>query len=120
MKWFLGALLLLLAALVLESGLLAYAMYVLLGLLILSRLFTLSWIGNLDASRHCDAVEVTAGDTITILIVVNNDGALPVPWVLLEDMLPAKSDITTARRLRVLGRRLKLALIGPRSYASMD
>jgi uncharacterized repeat protein (TIGR01451 family) len=120
MKWFLGALLLLLAALALESGLLAYAMYVLLGLLILSRLLTLSWIGNLDASRHCDAVEVTAGDTITILIVVNNDGALPVPWVLLEDMLPAKTDIVTARRLRVLGRRLKLALIGPRSYASMD
>ena len=37
MKWFLGALALLLTALILQSGLLAYSMYVLLAVLILSR-----------------------------------------------------------------------------------
>jgi uncharacterized protein (DUF58 family) len=120
MKWFLGALLLLLAALVLESGLLAYAMYVLLGLLLLSRLLTLSWIGRLDASRHCDATEVVAGDSVKVLVVVNNDGALPVPWVLIEDMMPAKGRFETAQRVKVKSRRVKIAMIGPRSYTTLE
>ena len=44
MKWFLGAILLLLAALVLQSGLLAYAMYVLLAVMLVSRvLAAIGW-----------------------------------------------------------------------------
>ena len=42
MKWFLGVILLLLAALLLESGLLASARYVLLGLLLLSRVLAVT------------------------------------------------------------------------------
>ena len=51
MKWFLGVLLTLLAALVLESGLLAYAMYVLLALLLVSRWLARNWIEHLSAER---------------------------------------------------------------------
>ncbi len=40
MRWFAGAILLLLVALVLQLGLLAYAMYVLLGVMAVSRLLT--------------------------------------------------------------------------------
>ena len=53
MKWFLGAALLLLAALMLGSGLLAYAMYVLLGLLVLSRLLARNWLLHVTAGRVC-------------------------------------------------------------------
>src|SRR3954469_10903575 len=109
MKWFLAVLLTLLAALLLESGLLAYAMYVLLGLLLLSRWLARTWIGNLSASRGfrlagrddeppagADApsanrpVGLTAeiGDRVAVRLTVRNDGRLPVPWVLLEDLLP--------------------------------
>ena len=52
--WLLGALLLLAAAIVLQSGLLAYAMYVLLGVLLVSRLLAHDWIAHLEASRDSD------------------------------------------------------------------
>ena len=51
MKWFLGAALLLFVALVLEAGLLAYAMYVLLALLVVSRFLARSWMNGLSATR---------------------------------------------------------------------
>jgi uncharacterized repeat protein (TIGR01451 family) len=116
MKWFLGALLLLLAALVLESGLLAYAMYVLLALLVLSRFLTRSWIQNLSATRHCDRAIAEVGHSVTVNVTVRNNGALPVAWVLLEDILPAKALIENRSRLRVKKKRFKIALLGP--YAS--
>jgi uncharacterized repeat protein (TIGR01451 family) len=111
MKWFLGVLLLLLAALVLESGLLAYAMYVLMALLILSRLLAISWMRSLQAERSCNYSEVEVGDTISVRVIVRNRGAAPVPWVLLEDLLPAKSPLALYKRARVKKKRLKLAMI---------
>src|ERR1700674_4338012 len=106
MKWFLGCALLLLAALVLESGLLAYAMYVLLGLLVLSRLMARSWIGNLTARRSCDKTTVVPGTTVAGEVVIDNKGFWPVPWVLMEDLLPAKALIENRARLRVKKKRL--------------
>ena len=54
MKWILGTLALLLLGLVFKLGLLVYAMYVLLGVLLLSRFFTRTWTEKIVASRHCD------------------------------------------------------------------
>src|SRR5437899_9779834 len=112
MKWFLGALLLLLAALLLESGLLAYAMYVLLGLLIISRVLARSWIGNLSATRECNRVTAEVGETIAVNVTVHNTGLLPVPWVLLEDMLPGKAISVNHPRLRVKKKRMQIAMLG--------
>jgi uncharacterized repeat protein (TIGR01451 family) len=109
MKWFIGTLLLLLAALILESGLLAYAMYVLLALLVVSRFLAHSWIGHLTAQRHCKQETAEVGETIDIEIKVANTGALPVSWVLLEDVLPAKALVENRNRLRVKKRRFKIA-----------
>jgi len=52
MKWFLGVLVLLAAALILESGLLAYSMYVLLGLLVISRLMSRGGLEGLSIRRE--------------------------------------------------------------------
>jgi uncharacterized protein (DUF58 family) len=120
MKWFLGALLLLLAALLLESGLLAYAMYVLLALLVVSRLLARSWIGNLSASRECGQTEADPGETVSVKVTVDNESALPVPWVILEDMLPAKALVENRARLRVKKKRMKIAMIGPRGRTTLD
>ena len=109
MKWYVAVILILLAALLLDAGLLAYAMYVLLGLLLLTRFLARSWINHLSAERACsparpaDAEEgdeaerptggMTAevGDRIKVRVTVTNSGRLPVPWVLLEDMLPREA-----------------------------
>src|SRR5438128_6486814 len=88
MKWYLGVTLLLLVGLVLQSGLLAYSMYVLLGLMLLSRLLARSWIENLSAVRTCKCVSAEIGEKVVVEVVVRNAGFLPVPWVLLDDLLP--------------------------------
>jgi uncharacterized protein (DUF58 family) len=131
MRWFLAALALLLAALLLESGLLAYAMYVLLGVLLLSRWLAKGWVENLSAERHLRlagpagqreegpppgrAVGLTAevGDRVAVRLVVRNDGRLPVPWVLLEDLLPRTSLDRRFPRLKVRGKRLGIAMLRP-------
>jgi uncharacterized protein (DUF58 family) len=119
MKWLLGFLFLLLAALLLESGLLAYSMYVLLALLLLSRLLTTTWIASLTATRQCDASEIEAGDSVSVHIKVKNHGVFPVLWLLLEDLLPARTTVDTRKRLRVKKKRLKMALLPPGSSTEM-
>ena len=49
MKWFAGAILLLLVALIFDLGLLAYAMYVLLGVMVVSRLLSRAWAVSISA-----------------------------------------------------------------------
>jgi uncharacterized protein (DUF58 family) len=110
-KWFIGVVLLLSAALILESGLLAYAMYVLLALLVVSRFLAHSWIGHLTANRQCRQTTAEVGESVAVDVNVANTGALPVPWVLLEDVLPAKAVVENRGRVRVKKRRFKIASI---------
>jgi uncharacterized protein (DUF58 family) len=111
MKWFLGAILLLLAALVLQSGLLAYAMYVLLAVMITSRLLARNWLGKVTASRTCDRLTAEIGEEVEVEITIGNSGWLPVPWVLLEDMLPRPALAQRPPRLRVQGKRLQIRML---------
>jgi uncharacterized protein (DUF58 family) len=111
MKWFLGAILLLLAALVLQSGLLAYAMYVLLAVMVISRLLARSWLGKVTASRTSDRLTAEIGDEVDVEIVIRNSGWLPVPWVLLEDMLSQQALSQRPPRLHVIGKRLQIRML---------
>src|SRR5919201_347751 len=119
MKWFLGVLLMLLAALLLESGLLAYATYVLLGLLVLSRWLARSWVGNLSASRACTQKTAEVGGRVAVRVTVRNGGWLPVPWVLLEDLLPRRALDRRFPRLQVVGKRLRIAMLGARGATEL-
>lgn len=125
MKWLIGMLLLLLAALILDSGLLAYAAYVLLGLLLLNRYLAYHWINNLRVTRICrlatkdeeglgeSSTDVTAevGDRLIIELTLHNTGWLPIPWVLLEDLLPREALDRRYPRLEMKGSRLQLAML---------
>ena len=90
MNWLVGAILLLLLALILDFGLLAYAMYVLLGVLLVSRYLTRSWAESLSAQRECNRLTANIGETVAVVVTVTNSGRLPVPWLLLEDLLPRR------------------------------
>ena len=120
MKWFLAVLFLLLAALLLESGLLSYAMYVLLGLLLISRFMTTSWISGLEAVRVCDADEVEAGDSVNVTVTVENNSMIPVLWVLLEDMVPARTTLATRKNVRIKKKRMKMTRIPAHGEAEME
>jgi uncharacterized protein (DUF58 family) len=111
MRWFLGAILLLLAALVLQSSLLAYAMYVLLAVLISSRVLARNWLGKVTARRTPDLGTAEIGDEVNVEITIVNSGWLPVPWVLLEDMLPQQALAQKPPRLRVKGKRLQIRML---------
>jgi uncharacterized protein (DUF58 family) len=120
MKWFLGTALLLAAALILESGLLAYAMYVLLGLLVISRLLAFSWMANVTATRQCGQETAEIGDLVGVNVTVRNQSSLPVPWIILEDLLPAKDLSETRNRIRVKKKRIKIAYLGGRGETTLE
>jgi uncharacterized protein (DUF58 family) len=120
MYWFLAILLILLAALFLESGLLAYAMYVLLGVLLVSRLLARLWIGKLSATRSCNQLTAEIGDNVKVRLTVRNAARLPVPWVLLEDLLPRSALNLRSPRLRIKGKRLQLRMIPAAGEVVLD
>jgi uncharacterized protein (DUF58 family) len=111
MRWLIGILFVLAVALVIQSGLLAYAMYVLLGVLLLTRLLTREGLSRAEAVRVVSAEEVEAGERVEVEVTVRNAGRLPLPWVLLEDQLPAFALQQRPPRLRVKGKRLQIRLL---------
>ena len=113
MKWFFGSALLLLVALVFNLGLLAYAMYALLSVMIVSRILARTWIESLSASRECNRISANIGESVAVVVNVTNSGKLPVGWVLLEDVLPRRALMHNPPKLHVDGSRLKLMMLRP-------
>jgi uncharacterized protein (DUF58 family) len=106
MKWILGTLALLAIGLVLKLSLLVYAMYVLLGVLLLNRFFTRTWAEKITASRQCTGDVFEIGESIEVTVEVANRGPLSVPWMILEDSLPREA--LAHIRIKVEGGRLML------------
>jgi uncharacterized protein (DUF58 family) len=119
MNWLVAAVLILLVALILDLGLLAYAMYALLGLLLLSRYVTRIWADSLVAKRECNRLTADVGDTVAVIVDISNKGALPVAWCLAEDLLPRRALIHEPPNLRVAGRRVQLSMLPPRGSRSL-
>lgn len=113
MKWFLAAILLLVAALIFGLELLAYAMYALLAVMVVSRFLSQSWVGGLEAERECNTLAAEIGDTVAVLVKVRNRGRLPIPWVLMEDLLPRRALNAKPPDLELEGENTKLAMIRP-------
>jgi uncharacterized protein (DUF58 family) len=113
MNWLVGAILLLLLALILDFGLLAYALYAVLGVLLVSRFLTRRWAESLAATRECNRLSAEIGDVVAVMVRVRNTGRWPVPWALLEDLLPRRALIHDPPNLAVRGRRVQLAMIRP-------
>jgi uncharacterized protein (DUF58 family) len=108
MRWIILAVALLAVAVVLDLGLFAYAMYALLGVIIVSRLLVNGWSGNLAATREMSRERVKIGDAVAVVTVLENKSWLPIPWLLVEDLLPRSALIHSPPNLQVTGRRLQL------------
>lgn len=113
MRWWLGASLLLALGYVFRLGLLVYAMYVFLGVLGLSRIWTRRWTANLSVSRVCPVDSVEMGETATIELMVRNEGPGRVPWLLIEESLPLEAFRQQPPRLRVTGARIAVLTLRP-------
>ena len=102
----------LIAALVLQAGLLAFAMYVLIGVLLLSRSLAKKWVGSLAAVRECAVTEpVEVGATVEMKVRLANTGRTRVAWVLIEDLFPEHYLRQKPPRVRIKGRRMKLSSV---------
>ena len=119
MIWWAGALLLLVIAIVFELGLLAYAMYVLVAVMLVSRFLTKRWADSLTAKRECNRLAAEIGDQVAVVITLQNTGNLPIPWVLLEDLLPREALLYDPPRLKVTGRRVNLSMLRSRARKSI-
>jgi uncharacterized protein (DUF58 family) len=108
MKWVFGTLALLAVGLVLKLGLLVYAMYVLLGVLLLSRFFTRTWTEKIGVRRQCDREVFEIGGSAEVTVEIANQGPLSIPWLLIEDSLPREALEQSPPRIKVEGGRLML------------
>lgn len=113
MKWLIGALLLLVLGASLRLGLLVYAMYALLGILVTGRFLTRRWVDSLDVQRDCDRREAVPGETVVVDVTVQNRSRSTIPWILLEDCLPAEALAESPPRLIARGPRLSLVRLKP-------
>jgi uncharacterized protein (DUF58 family) len=111
MKWFVGAILLLLISLIFNLGLLAYAMYALLGVLLVSRWLSRTWAESVHAKRECNQLTAKVGETVTVMVRVENGGRLPIAWLLIEDLLSKRALLHEPPNLRVTGRRIQLSML---------
>ncbi len=114
MKWIIGALVLLVAGLVLRLELLVYAMYVLLGVLFVSRLLARTWIESLSAKRRCWETQLEVGGNLPVEVTLSNSSPLAVPWALLEDSLPKEALTASPAQLKLDGSRMQLVRIPSR------
>lgn len=119
MLWLAAALLILALAFVLGLDALAYAMYALLGLMLLSRLISRRWIESLSATRHASRDEAEIGQKCAVNIDILNRGSLPVAWVLAEELLPRKAMFFNPPSLKLDGQRLLLSIFWPRQVRTL-
>ncbi len=98
----------LLIIVILGLGLLTYALYALIGILLVSRWLSRYWSEHLVAERECNRVEAEIGQTIAVVLRLKNAGRLPVVWVLVEDLLSRNALLPPPPRLEVQGRRIHL------------
>ena len=112
-KWTIGALVILAISFLIQSDLLAYAMYTLLTVIVVSRFLTNRWVNALQAERSCSRLVANINDHIGVSLDLVNTGALPIPWVLLEDALPERALMYDPPSLDVQDSRIKLTMLKP-------
>jgi uncharacterized protein (DUF58 family) len=120
-RWGLAAGGVFLVGLAVESSLLVYAAYVLAGVLIGARWWTRSGAQALEAARtlqhvggndrgdeQAEGLALEIGERVRVRVVVRNTGNVPIPWVLIEDALPAGATARRFPKLEVKGKRVAI------------
>jgi hypothetical protein len=94
--------------LTLQLNLLVYAMYVLLGILLLSRFVTRVWTEKITVTRQVDGDVFEIGGSTEVTVDVENRGPLTVSWLIIEDMLPREAMTQMPHRIQVEGDRFDM------------
>jgi uncharacterized protein (DUF58 family) len=108
-KWIVAAVLGLLIALLLNLNLLAYAIFAIVGLIVISKWLTKRWATEVTATRSCQQLTANVGDSVIVEMKVENHGRMPVPWALIEDLLPKGAINKISPSMEVKGDRIAVA-----------
>ncbi len=111
MRWLIVIALLIGLAIALQAGLVAFAGYVLLGVYLISRYLARRWVRDLSATRVCDSAPREVGESTDVTVTLTNTGAIPIAWVLVEDLLPDFAVKARTPRLTVKGKRVHVATL---------
>ena len=120
MKWIFGTLALLVLGLILRLNLLVYAMYALLGILLLSRFFTRHWTEKIGVRRRCSGEVFEIGESCDVAVEIKNQSSLSVPWLLIEDSLSRDALAGTTPRIKVEGGRLNIIRLAPGETTDLE
>lgn len=118
-KWFFGSFLLLIVGVVFQLGLLMYAMYVFLGILIISRYLARQWTDQLVVTRESNTETAEIGDKVAIVVNLSNKGRTRITWVLVEDSVPRFALISKPPRIKLHGKRTQLLSIKGGGHESL-
>ncbi len=104
----LGIMLVWVCSQILGSGLLAFSAYLLIFVFFSSRLLSWHWASGLRIERkmRCRIAEV--GDKVRVKVLIRYLGLIPIPWVILEDLLPEDAVNPRHPFLKLRGKRLKV------------
>ena len=111
MKWIVLILIVLAVALVFQMGLLAFSIYMLLAILWVSRLLVRSAVTKITVRRVCSHKSAEVGDRVSVAVELKNESKLPIPWVLIQDVMPYRALVGAKPALQIHGRRIRMALI---------
>ena len=120
MRWFTAALLLLAIGLAFGLGLLAYAMYALLGIMLVSRVMSRVWIENVAAERECNRLSANVGERVAVVVNISNRGTAADRLAADGRLAAADGRSSSSRRIwAVDGRRFQLAMLGSRGRSTI-
>ena len=119
MRWLLGAIALLAIGIAFQMGLLVYAMYVLLGVMLASRYLAREWVERITAERECSRHTAQIGDKMAVVVQIRNSGKLPVPWLLVEDSVPKEALSQKPPRISLEGKRVNIMQLGAKAQKSL-
>lgn len=114
MRWFLGAIVLLIIGIAFQLGLLVYAMYVLLGVMLVSHYLAREWIESITAERECSRTSLQIGEKAAVIVRIKNNRWLPVVWLLCEDSVPKQALLQRPPRIALEGKRVGIVQLPSR------
>ena len=116
MKWIAVAIAMLIVAFAFDLGLLVYAIYALAAIFAAAAFVTRRWTQNIAATCEISGTQANVGDTIDVSLQIENRDSWPIPWMLVEDLLPPHA-VGNKPALKVEGKRLAvLKFSGGQSY----
>ncbi len=91
--WLINALLALTAGYFLSSPYLVFFVYVFIMVWALSYALNILWISSIVSTRKVEPKVISEGEDVEVVVFIRNKFWLPVPWIYVEDFVPANVEI---------------------------